>query len=184
MLPERIREHLWTDLPLVAFLIALDVTARLLPHAPGVWPLAASALFAGRVLRLPMLAVIVPLGALLLSNAALTADDWRVTLVVCLATVVPAFAGMLARRWRGALPVIAAMLSSSLVFFLSTNLAVWAFSGMYSLTWQGLLECIVAAIPFLDRTVLGDLLWIAVLFGGYWAFLRLPAFSSRPFQPR
>ena len=35
---------LWMDLGLVAFLIGLDVVARLVPHAPGFMPIAASAL--------------------------------------------------------------------------------------------------------------------------------------------
>jgi len=95
----RARADVWMDLLLVAFLIGFDVAARLLPHAPGVWPFAASALFAGRVLRIPALAVVVPLTAILLSNVVLAGDDWRMTAVVCAATVLPAFAGMLTRRW-------------------------------------------------------------------------------------
>ena len=51
MQQNRARADLWMDLLLVAFLIGFDVAARLLPHAAGVWPFAASALFAGRMLR-------------------------------------------------------------------------------------------------------------------------------------
>jgi hypothetical protein len=179
MQPKTNRADLWMDLLLVVFLIGFDVVARLLPHAPGVWPFAASALFAGRMLRIPALAVIVPLAAVLLSNVALAGDDWRVTLVVCAAITLPAFAGMLARRWHGAIPVVAAMVSCSLIFFVATNFAVWAFSGMYPLTWQGLTQCYVAALPFLEKTVLGDLFWTAVLFGGAWVAQRVPALSRR-----
>ena len=168
------RTELWMDLALVAFLIGFDVAARLLPHAPGVWPFAASALFAGWTLRRPALSIVVPLAALTLSNVALAPDDWRVTAVVYAATVVPALAGMLARRWSGALPVIGAMLSCSLIFFVTTNFAVWAFNGMYPMTWQGLVECYVAAVPFADKTVLGDLMWTAVLFGGAWLVQHTP----------
>ena len=53
MQQNRARADLWMDLLLVAFLIGFDVAARLLPHAAGVWPFAASALFAGRMLRIP-----------------------------------------------------------------------------------------------------------------------------------
>jgi hypothetical protein len=173
------RADLWMDLLLVAFLIGFDVATRLLPHVPGVWPFAASALFAGRMLRIPALAVIVPLAAMLLSNVALAGDDWRITIVVCAAITLPAFAGTLARRWPGAIPVIAAMLSCSLIFFATTNFAVWAFSGMYLLTWQGLVQCYVAALPFLDKTVLGDLFWTAVLFGGAWLAQHVPTLSRR-----
>ena len=179
MQQNRARADLWMDLLLVAFLIGFDVIARLLPHAAGVWPFAASALFAGRMLRIPGLAVIVPLAAVLLSNVALAGDDWRITLVVCAAITVPAFAGMLIRRWPGAVPVIAAVLSCSLIFFVATNFAVWAFSGMYPLTWQGLTQCFIAALPFLDKTVLGDLFWAAVLFGGAWLMQHVPSLSRR-----
>ena len=179
MQPNRPRADLWMDLLLVAFLIGFDVAARLLPHAPGVWPFAASALFAGRVLRIPVLAVIVPVAAILLSNVVLAGDDWRITAVVCAATILPAFAGMLTRRRHGVAPVFLAVLSCSLIFFVSTNLAVWAFSGMYPLTWQGLTECYIAALPFLDKTVLGDLFWTAVLFGGAWLMQQVPSLSRR-----
>ena len=169
MQPNKARADLWIDLGLVAFLVVFDVTARLLPHAPGFMPVAASALFAGRMLRVPALAAVVPLAAVLLSNVALAGDDWRITAVVCAAITLPAFAGMLARRWQGAVPVIAAMLSCSLIFFVTTNFAVWAFGTLYPQTLQGLTQCYIAALPFLDRTVLGDLFWTAVLFGGAWA---------------
>ena len=179
MHPHKTRADLWMDLLLVAFLIGFDVAARLLPHAPGVWPFAASALFAGRMLRLPALAVIVPLAAVLMSNVALAGDDWRITLVVCLAITFPAFAGILVRRWPGAIPVVAAMVSCSLIFFATTNFAVWAFSGIYPRTLEGLTQCYIAALPYLDKTVLGDLFWTAVLFGGAWLMQRVPAFSRR-----
>ena len=163
------------EVALIAFLIAFDVIARTLPHVPGVWPMAATALFAGRVLKIPALALIVPVAAVALSDAALPEDDWRVMAVVYAAVLVPAFAGMLARRWRGAFPVVAVMVSSSLIFFVATNFAVWAFNDMYPMTWNGLVQCYVAALPFLDRTVIGDLIWTGALFGSAWLVQHRPA---------
>ena len=182
MQPNKARADLWMDLGLVAFLIAFDVVARLGPHAPGVWPVAASALFAGRMLRIPALALIVPLLATALSNFALANDDWRVTLVVYAAICVPALAGMLVRRWNGALPVVAAMLSCSLIFFAVTNFAVWAFNGMYPMNFQGLTQCYVTAVPFLDKTVMGDLFWTAVLFGGSAAIIGITSKMSLKYR--
>ena len=179
MQPNKARADLWMDLGLVAFLIAFDVAARLLPHAPGLWPFAASALFAGRLLRMPALAVIVPVAAVLLSNIALAGDDWRITLVVCAAITLPAFAGMLSRRWSGAVPVVTALVSCSLIFFVTTNFAVWAFGTLYPHSLDGLVQCYVAALPFLDKTVLGDLFWAAVLFGGAWMVAHGPALVRR-----
>lgn len=179
MQPNKARADLWMDLALVAFLIGFDVAARLLPHAPGFMPVAASALFAGRMLRIPLLAVIVPVVAMALSGALLPGDDWRITVVVVAAISVPALAGILSRRWSGALAISATMVSCSLFFFAVSNFAVWAFSGIYPLTLAGLAQCYAAALPFLDKTVLGDLFWTAVLFGGAWAVAHGPAMMRR-----
>ena len=179
MQPNKARADLWMEFGLVAFLVVFDVAARLLPHAPGFMPVAASALFAGRMLRIPALAVIVPLLAMALSGTALAGDDFRISLVVYAAITAPAFAGMLSRRYPGAVAVVAGMVTCSLIFFAASNFAVWAFSGMYTLDLAGLTQCYVAALPFLDKTVLGDLFWTAVLFGGAWLVLRGPAPARR-----
>jgi hypothetical protein len=163
------------DAALVIFLIAVDVVARLLPHAPGFLPVAASGLFAARMLRIPTLAIIVPVLGMVLSDVALVGEDWRIQAVGFAAIAIPAVAGIATRRWSGALPVIAVMVPSSILFFLLSNGAVWAFSGMYPPTLHGLAQCYVAALPFLDKTVLGDLFWTGVLFGGAWLVQHRPA---------
>jgi hypothetical protein len=178
MQPEKTRSDLTIDLALVVGLVALDVIARLVPHVPGVWPVAASALFAGRMLRMPLLAFVVPLAATVLSNIVLPVDDGRVLLIVAAALCVPALLGIVGRRWR-AVPTVAAMIASSLVFFLATNFAVWAFQDLYPHTLQGLAQCYVAALPFLDRTLFGDLAWCAALFGGAWLVQRAPMLARR-----
>jgi len=174
---------LWPDLALVAFLVAFDIVARLLPHAPGFLPVAASGLFAARVLRLPALAIVVPVLAMILSDALLPGEDWRIQLVGFAAISIPAIAGVMTRRWRGVLPVVGTMVSSSILFFLASNAAVWAFSGMYPLGFAGLTQCYVAALPFLEKTLMGDLFWTGVLFGGAyaltWAVQNVPALARR-----
>lgn len=179
MQPNTARSDLRLDLALVVFLIALDVAARLLPHAWGFTPVAASGLFAARMLRLPILAVIVPVAAMALTGWALGADDWRISLVLYAAIAAPALLGIATRRFQGALPIVATMLAGSLIFFALSNFAVWAFSGMYPLTMAGLVQCYVAALPFLDKTVLGDLIWTGVLFGGAWLVQHGPSLAKR-----
>lgn len=159
---------LWADLALMAFLIGFGVITRLLPHAPGFLPVAASALFAGRMLRHRALAIVVPSAAMAISGLVLGFEDWRVLLVVYAAISLPAVAGILSRRWNGIAATGGVMVACSLVFFAASNFAVWAFSGMYSHDMAGLTQCYIAALPFLQNTVAGDLFWSAVLFGGAW----------------
>jgi hypothetical protein len=53
------------------------------------------------------------------------------------------------------------------LFFAVTNFGVWLVSGMYGHTLQGLAACYVAAIPFLQNTIAGDLFYATLLFGGF-----------------
>jgi hypothetical protein len=64
-----------------------------------------------------------------------------------------------------------------LFFFATTNFAVWASSGMYAHDLHGLIHCYVAALPFLQNTVIGDMFWATLLFGSWWSakFLFAPA---------
>ncbi len=71
-------------------LVGLDIVARLAPHAPNFTPVAASALFAGTVLRGRALALSVPLAAMLISDLVLGCPDARVMGVVYAALALPA----------------------------------------------------------------------------------------------
>jgi hypothetical protein len=160
---------------LVLFLVGFDVVARLLMHVPNVSPVAASALFAGMTLHRRSLALLVPLAAMLIGDAFVGFYDWRVMIVVYAAMLLPAVAGILASRYRPSRVVVPAVVACSLIFFATTNFAVWAFSGMYSPDTAGLMQCFTLALPFLKYTMAGDLFWAAVLFGGAWLVQRLTA---------
>ena len=164
------------ELSLATGLVGLDIVARLAPHAPNVTPIAASALFAGMVLRSRALALAVPLAAMLVSDLIVGAYDWRVMSVVYAALALPALLGMWGRA-RSAVLLPPLVLSSSLFFFATTNFAVWASSGMYAHDLHGLIHCYVAALPFLQNTVIGDMFWATLLFGSWWSakFLFAPA---------
>jgi hypothetical protein len=52
---------------------------------------------------------------------------------------------------------------------------------MYPLNASGLAACFVAAIPFFQNTLAGDLFYSALLFGGFAVLERLvPALRSQP----
>jgi hypothetical protein len=161
------RSGLRGDLLLVAFLVALDVVARLLPHEPNFTPIAASALFAGTVLRLRGLAFAVPVAAMLISDAIIGFDSSPMTFVIYGLFTLPALVALLPARVRAPGMFAPAIVAYSLVFFAVSNLAVWAFTALYPHTLAGLAACYALALAFLPQTVIGDLFWAAGLFGGY-----------------
>jgi hypothetical protein len=162
----RLSTSLRSDLVIVAGLVALGVAARLLPHEPNFTPIAASTLFAATMLRTRVLAFAVPVLAMLISDAVIGFDSSALTLAIYAMFILPAFVAFMPDRVRAPGMFVPAIIAYSLLFFVVTNLAVWAFSGLYPLTAAGLATCYAAALPFLPQTVIGDLFWAAVLFGG------------------
>ena len=147
-----------------ALLVVVGVLLRLAPHPWNVTPVGASALFAGARLPLPV-AIAVPLATMIVSDLVIGVHSlWWATWGACVLAVL---IGTWLRRRRGVGVVAGAAVASSLVFFLVTNAAVWAEGLLYPRTLAGLVDCYVAAIPFWRNSLLGDLLWTGVLFGGW-----------------
>jgi hypothetical protein len=67
-----------------------------------------------------------------------------------------------AKDW---LRVGGAALTSSVSFYVMSNLAVWFFGTMYPKTVAGLMTCYAAGLPFFRHTCEGDLLYTALMFG-------------------
>jgi hypothetical protein len=156
-------------------LVALAVAGRLWQptwNGEQLWhatPLAAVALAAGFLFANQLVAASVPLAALALSNLVLPGyGSLGVAAVVYAATAWPVLlgtCGVLGQdrpRW---LAVVGGSLATSLVFFLSTNLAHWAFMADYPRTMAGLGECFVAALPFYRWMPVGDAAWTLATFG-------------------
>jgi hypothetical protein len=168
-----------SDLTLVALLVGVGVVARLMPHEWNFTPIAASALFAGTVLNRRLLAFAVPVAALLLSDIFIGFDSTAMTFIVYGLFLLPACVALLPGRAHAPFMFVPVIVAYSLVFFLVTNFAVWALDAMYPHTLAGLATCYAAGLPFLPQTVIGDLFWAAVLFGGYALVQRAPRLARR-----
>jgi len=136
---------------------------RLLPHYPNFTPIAAMALFGGAYFTNKKLSFIVPFAAMILSDLILGFHStmWAVYLSFALIVVI----GFSLRERRKPSNIFLASVSSSVLFFVITNFAVWLSGGIYPMTVTGLGECFTAAIPFFSHTAIGDLFYAGVFFG-------------------
>jgi hypothetical protein len=147
-------------------LIGLAIATRLLPHPPNFTAVAASGLFAGAVLRSRILALVVPLAAMALSDCVLGFSNWPTMAAVYFGFAVPVCLGWVIRRFHLALlPPAAAM--CSLFFFIETNFAVWLFGGIYPHRFDGLIACYIAALPFFQHTLSGDIFWTTAIVASF-----------------
>jgi hypothetical protein len=152
---------------LLALLSAIAAAAalRLVPHPPNFTPIGAMALFSGAYLSRRGLAFVAPLAALLLSDLVL--GFYAGMSFVYASVALTVLIGWWVSSRRTVLRVAAGALAGSVSFFVITNFGMWLFSGFYPPTSAGLAACFVAAIPFFQNSVAGDLFYAALLFGGF-----------------
>ena len=152
---------------LLALLAAIVAAAalRLVPHPPNFTPIGAMALFSGAYLGRRPLAFVAPLAALLLSDAVIGFYSGMAFIYASVALIV--MIGWAIRSRISPIRVGAAAIASSVLFFVLTNFGTWLSSGMYPHTTAGLAACYVAAIPFFQNTLAGDLFFSGLLFGGF-----------------
>ena len=150
----------------IVAIIMVAALARLIPHPPNVTPLAAMALFGGAYLGDRRLALMVPFGALLLSDLLLGFHATMSFVYAGFALTVLLGARVIGER-RGVMRIGGTAIAASLLFFLITNFGVWIIYPMYPHTAAGLIDSYVAGLPFLRNSLLGDIFFVTVIFGGF-----------------
>ena len=153
--------------PLALGLTLSGILLRLIPHLPNFAPVGGVSLFAGA--RLPgwqaycvpllVMAVTDPIMGFILGYPAFT----LVTLFVYGSFLVNVWIGSHLRKTESPWKIGGAVVLASLQFFTITNLGMWAVA--FPATLSGLSACYVAALPYLGRTLVSNLLYAGLLFG-------------------
>jgi len=123
------------------------------------------ALFGGACFADKRMAFIVPFVALFLSDLVLGLHNSMIFVYAGFALTVAI--GFLLKGRVSMTYTAFAMVVSSLLFFLLTNFGAWMTSGIYAQTAEGLMHAYVAGIPFFQNSLLGNLVFAAVIFSGY-----------------
>jgi hypothetical protein len=149
-------------LSLIIFAIAMF---RVLPHPPNVSPVAAMALFGGAYFSDRRVAFLVPFLALLLSDFLIGLHETMIYVYAGFALTV--VIGFWIRKKLNVSRIAFAVVASSVLFFMISNLGAWFTSGLYPMTMDGLVQAYVAAIPFFQNSLLGNMAFTILLFGGF-----------------
>lgn len=176
--PAATNSHLSPRLPVLLLFLLLAVAGRMvglhLPHQPNFAPIDAMALFGGAYFLRRRWAVLAPLlavwGSDLLLNYQYTGHlqllyqgwYWQYGCYALVALL--AHAGL---RRVSALRVALGATAAAVLFFLISNFGVWVGSTMYPPTGGGLLACYAAGLPFFSHSLLSNLVYSTLLFGGF-----------------
>ncbi len=169
--------------------ILFAALSRLLPHAYNFTPIGAIALFGAAYFADKKWALLVPLLAiwisdLFLNNLVYSAyyDGFAwftggfLFIYGSIAMIVVLGYYLLKKITFGR--VLGGALGASVIFYIVSNFGVWVTSPMYPPTLEGLIMCYTAAIPFFHYTIAGNVVYSAILFGGYeWLKATYPEFQ-------
>ena len=161
------KENLLYRTLLALVLIGLAAAVRIAPHPWNFTPVGAMALFSGAVLKDRRLAFAFPLLALFAGDLFVGFYKLSVMLIVYASFLLSVLIGRWLSDRRTIARISLATLLGAIQFFLVTNFAAWQFLGGYPHNSSGLLACYIAAIPLFWNTLAGDVLYAALLFGGY-----------------
>jgi len=161
---------------LLCFIVFLAAITRILPHPANMTAIGALALFGGTYFKNKQTALLVPLAAMLFSDLILeglfrigfgiTQGFHNTLIFVYIAFALSVTVGFWVKQNINFSRVIIGGFIASTIFFLVSNFAVWL-SGFYGFTAEGLITCYVAAIPFHRNTLIGDFVFIGILFGSF-----------------
>lgn len=165
----------------VLFAVATRLT--LLPHPWNFTPVTAALLYFGA--RGSRRQAWVPLALLIVSDLALDKYVYQYSFSWDLFLTWGWYAAMLGlgtvlSKNAKPLRIAGAAVTGSVSFFLVSNFGVWAATNMYAKTVSGLMVCYAAGLPYFRRTLEGDLLYSAAMFGLPVAAVALARWMSRP----
>ncbi|UOF02601.1 DUF6580 family putative transport protein [Bdellovibrio reynosensis] len=149
----------------LVMMVLVAAFSRLIPHPWNFTAIGAMALFGGAMFPSKKQSLVLPIAALFISDLVLGLHSTMVFVYFAFLAIV--LLGWALRDNRSVVRVGTFALVSSSIFFLISNFGVWIMGGMYTPDFAGLVNCYVAAIPFFDNQIYGDLFFSGVLFGGY-----------------
>lgn len=158
---KKINPNFWV-LTLMVFVAAF---VRLLPHPPNFAPIAAMALFGGAYFNKKSFAFAIPLLAMFVTDAIIGFYSYAWMVYISFSLIV--LLGIVMLKKVSVKNVVLASVTASVSFFVITNFGVWALGTLYSKTPAGLMESYIAAIPFFQNSLIGDLFFSGVMFGVY-----------------
>jgi hypothetical protein len=161
---------------LLTLMILTAALSRIIPHAWNFAPIGAIALFGAAYFSNRIIAFVIPLASMWLSDVVLNNTvyansgngvwlfphhfPWN---YLGFLLIIPV--GLLLLKKVKTTSVTGTSLIAAIVFFLVSNFGIWLGNSLYKQTFSGLMNCYAVAIPFFWNTLAGDLFYAALLFG-------------------
>ena len=138
-------------------IIGVLTLSRLIPHPPNFTPILGMAVFSGAIINRRLVAYLIPLVAMLISDLYLGFHSGMPIIYFSLALCV--LIGTFIEARVTILNFVLGISAGVIVFYLITNFAVWYGSGIYDYSFSGLITCYFMALPFLQNTIISSMIY-------------------------
>ena len=149
---------------IITFLFISGILAlgRIIPHPPNFTPILATAIYTPYMINDKWIAVLIPLSAMFIADIIIGFHPYMLWVygAIGLSTLISSWSMRFNKKYIQ-LGVMAIL--SSILFFIITNFAVWAIWDYYPKTIDGLIICYIKAIPFFQNTLLGTIIYTAII---------------------
>ncbi len=162
-------------------LMIFGVFARLIPHIPNFTPTESIAIFGSAFLGYRYMSFLLPLGLIFIADFIINNtiarsffpdtqglvlfSSYMIYTAIAIVAIVLLSKTML--KTINVKNVVLTVLASTVIFFLLTNFAAWADpKSLYPANASGLIASYIAGLPFVKVSLLGNLIFSGVLFGG------------------
>tara|TARA_R100001244_G_scaffold3127_1_gene4496 strand:- start:226 stop:732 length:507 start_codon:yes stop_codon:yes gene_type:complete len=144
------------------FILGILTLGRIIPHPPNFTPILATAIYTPYMVNNKWLAMLIPLSAMFIADIIIGFHPYMLWVygAIGLSTLISSWSMRFNKKYIQ-LGVMAIL--SSILFFIITNFGVWTIWDYYPKTINGLLLCYTMAIPFFQNTLLGTMIYTAII---------------------
>ena len=149
---------------IITFLFISGILAlgRLIPHPPNFTPILATAIFTPYIIKDKWIAMSIPLLAMFIADIFIGFHPYMLWIygAIGISTLLSYWSMRFNKKY---MQLAIMTLVSSILFFIITNFGVWTIWDYYPKTINGLLLCYTMAIPFFQNTLLGTIIYTAII---------------------
>lgn len=151
------------------FLAMLVVIATVLPHPENVTPIAALGIFSGAYMNRKIYLLVPVLASFLTDMTTIGIYNILIMAFVYAGFLLSSVAGRIILFGESVLPRLPlSIIVATLGFYLVSNFGVWIV--YYPASLEGLLSCYSNGIPYLGRSLLGNVIYSVLFFGSFELF--------------
>lgn len=136
--------------------------SRILPHPPNFTPIISLAIMGPFLFAGFLTSIICVISSMVLSDLIIGfhSDMIQIYLII---TLISFIFNKYKSKLRGSNILFFSTIGST-IFFIISNLNVWAFSSLYTKNLEGLINCYLMAIPFFHNTLISTIIFSYAIF--------------------